>query len=112
MKAGKMLKQVQHGEDGGDTMPMKNPVHPGILIKDNIDTLGISVTEFAFKLGVSRQILSRIINQKAGISVEMALKLGKAFKTTPEFWINMQIQYDLAQAKRNVNLDKVQVVNG
>ncbi|OGI01166.1 MAG: addiction module antidote protein, HigA family [Candidatus Melainabacteria bacterium GWF2_37_15] len=93
-------------------MPMKNPVHPGILIKDNIDTLGISVTEFAFKLGVSRQILSRIINQKAGISVEMALKLGKAFKTTPEFWINMQIQYDLAQAKRNVNLDKVQVVNG
>lgn len=93
-------------------MSMKNPVHPGILIKDNIDTLGISITEFAFKLGLSGQIVSRIINQKAGISVEMALKLGKAFKTTPEFWINMQIQYDLAQAKRNVNLDKVQVVNG
>ena len=93
-------------------MSMKNPVHPGILIKDNIETLGISVTEFAFKLGVSRQIVSRIINQKAGISTEMALKLGKAFNTTPEFWINMQTQYDLAQARKTIKLDNVQVMYG
>lgn len=93
-------------------MSMKNPVHPGILIKDNIETLGISVTEFAFKLGVSRQIVSRIINQKAGISTEMALKLAKAFNTAPEFWINMQVQYDLAQARKTANLDNVQIMHG
>jgi len=93
-------------------MQMKNPVHPGILIKNNIDALEISITEFAFKLGISRQIVSRIINQKAGISTEMALKLAKAFKTTPEFWLNMQTQYDLAQARKTANLDNVQVING
>ena len=93
-------------------MSMKNPVHPGILIKDNIETLGLSVTEFALKLGVSRQIISRIINQKAGISVEMALKLAKAFNTTPEFWLNMQQKYDLAQARQTVNVDTVQKMYG
>ena len=91
-------------------MPMKKPAHPGILIKDNIDTLGISVTEFAFKLGVSRQIVSKIINRRAGISTEMALKLGKAFSTSPDVWLGMQIQYDLAQAKQKTNLDNVQVM--
>jgi len=93
-------------------MSMKNPVHPGILIKDNIETLGLSVTEFALKLGVSRQIISRIINQKAGVSVEMALKLAKAFNTTPEFWLNMQQKYDLAQARQTVNVDKIQKMYG
>jgi addiction module HigA family antidote len=93
-------------------MSMKNPVHPGILIKDNIETLGLSVTEFALKLGVSRQIISRIINQKAGVSVEMALKLAKAFNTTPEFWLNMQQKYDLAQARQTVNVDKIQKMHG
>ncbi len=93
-------------------MPMKNPVHPGILLKDNIETLNMSVTEFAFKLGVSRQIVSRIINQRTGISVEMALKLSKAFNTSPELWINMQTAYDLAQAKKTTNLDNIQAMYG
>lgn len=93
-------------------MAMKNPVHPGVLLKDNIEMLNISVTEFAFKIGVSRQIISKIINLKAGISVEMALKLSKAFSTTPEFWINMQVAYDLAQAKRTANLDNIQAMHG
>lgn len=93
-------------------MPMKNPVHPGTLLKDNIETLNMSVTEFSFKLGVSRQIVSKIINLRAGISVEMALKLGKAFNTSPEFWINMQTAYDLAQAKKVAKLDNIQVMYG
>jgi antitoxin HigA-1 len=93
-------------------MEMKNPVHPGILLKDNIDTLGISVTEFAFKLGLSRQSVSRIINQKVGISTEMALKLAKAFNTTPELWLNMQQKYDLAQAKLTTNVDNIQQIYG
>lgn len=91
-------------------MHMKNPVHPGILIKDNIDCLNISVAELALKLGVTRQILFRIIKGQAGISVEMALKLSKAFNTSPEFWMNMQAQYDLAQAINRVNLDNIQVL--
>jgi addiction module HigA family antidote len=91
-------------------MSMKNPVHPGVLLKDNIVTLGISVTEFAFKLGISRQIVSKIINKRAGISVEMALKLAKAFSTTPEFWINMQTQYDLAQARKTTDVNNIQVM--
>ncbi len=91
-------------------MSMKNPVHPGVLLKDNIETLGISVTEFAFKLGISRQIVSKIINKRAGISVEMALKLAKAFSTTPEFWINMQTQYDLAQARKTTDVNNIQVM--
>ena len=93
-------------------MSMKNPVHPGVLIKEDIEALNISVAELALKLGVSRQIMFRIIKGETGISVEMALKLGKAFNTTPEFWLNMQTQYDLAQARKTANLDNVQVVNG
>ncbi len=94
-------------------MQMKNPPHPGRILKEDcIEPLGISVTEAALKLGISRVTLSEIINGRAGISPEMALKLGKAFNTTPEFWLNMQSQYDLAQARKTANLDNVQVMNG
>lgn len=92
-------------------MEMKNPSHPGLLIKDNIDTLEITITQAALKLGISRQSLSEIINGKTGITPSMALKLAKAFGTTPEFWLNMQQKYDLAQARKTVNLDDVQVMN-
>lgn len=91
---------------------MKNPCHPGLLLKDNLDTLGISITEAALKLGIARQTLSEIINKKAGISSLMALKLGKAFNTTPEFWLNMQQKYDLAKTKKTANLDNVQKMYG
>jgi len=94
-------------------MQMKTPPHPGRILKEDcIEPLGISVTEAALKLGISRVTLSEIINGRAGISPEMALKLGKAFNTTPEFWLNMQSQYDLAQARKTANLDNVQVMNG
>lgn len=94
-------------------MRMKNPPHPGrILNEDCIKPLGLSITESALKLGISRTTLSEIVNGRAGISPEMALKLGKAFNTTPEFWVNMQSQYDLAQARKTANLDNVQIMNG
>ncbi len=92
---------------------MKNPPHPGRILKQEcIDPIGLTITEAALKLGISRQTLSEVINGKAGISPLMALKLGKAFNTTPEFWINMQSQYDLAQARKTANLDDVQVMAG
>ncbi len=81
-------------------MPMKNPPHPGLSVRINcLEPLGLSVTEGAKVLGVSRQALSRLINGQAGISPEMAIRLSKAFGTTPDIWIRMQASYDIAQAK-------------
>lgn len=83
-------------------MPMKNPVHPGRIVKhDCLEPLGLSVTAAAKVLGVSRQALNNIVNEKAGISPEMALRLFKAFGGTPESWLLMQVNYDLAEARRH-----------
>jgi addiction module HigA family antidote len=80
-------------------MPMKNPVHPGRLVRfDCLEPLGLSVTEAAKVLGVTRQALNNVVNEKAGISPEMAIRLSKAFGSTPETWVRMQGAWDLAQA--------------
>lgn len=79
-------------------MPMKNPPHPGLSIKlDCLEPLGLTVTEGARVLGVTRQTLSNVINGKAGISAEMAIRLSQAFGGTPDVWLRMQTAYDLAQ---------------
>jgi addiction module HigA family antidote len=78
-------------------MQMKNPVHPGELVRANLDELGLNVTDAAKALGVTRPTLSKIINGKASISLEMALRLSKAFGGTPDIWLKMQLAYDLAQ---------------
>jgi antitoxin HigA-1 len=75
---------------------MHAPVHPGEIVKDAlIDGAGLSVTEAADRLGVSRTTLSRLLNGHAGISPEMALRLSKFFNTSIEMWINLQSQYDI-----------------
>ena len=85
-------------------MPMKNPPHPGLSIRDAyLEPLGLSVTQAAAKLGVTRAALSRIINGRAGISAEMALRLAKAFGGAAETWLKLQMAYDLAQAQRHVS---------
>ena len=82
-------------------MNMHNPPHPGEIIRDLcLEPLGISVTDAAAALGVSRKTLSSILNGRAGISPEMALRLSKAFNTSPESWLNQQVQYDLWHAKK------------
>jgi addiction module HigA family antidote len=94
-------------------MEMYNPCHPGeILREEYLKPLGLSVTEAALKLGITRKTLSAIINERSGISPAMALKLAKAFNTTPELWIDMQSQYDLWQAKQVTNVDNVKVMYG
>ena len=86
--------------------PMKNPPHPGRLVRDEcLEPLGLSVTEAARVLGVSRQALNNLVNEKAGISAEMAVRLAKAFGSTPETWLRMQVAYDLA----NVRASKIDV---
>ena len=81
-------------------MAMKNPVHPGAIVREDcLKPLALSITEGAKKLGVGRQTLSNLVNEKAAISIEMAYRLSKAFGATPETWLGMQLAFDLAQSR-------------
>ena len=83
-------------------MPMKNPPHPGKAVRVAcLEPLGLSVTQAAKALGITRQSLSNLINCKTGISPQMAIRLSKAFGSTPDTWIKMQAAYDLAQALKH-----------
>jgi addiction module HigA family antidote len=82
-------------------MQMHNPPHPGeILWSLCLEPLGLTVTDAAKALGVSRKTLSAILNGRAGISPEMAVRLSIAFNTTAESWLNQQVQHDLWQAEK------------
>ena len=79
---------------------MYNPPHPGGVVRRQcLEPLGLSVTRAAQGLGVTRQALSDLVNEKAGVSVEMAIRLSKAFGSSPETWLGMQMAYDLWQAQ-------------
>jgi antitoxin HigA-1 len=83
-------------------MPMHNPPHPGEIIKSLcLEPLGLSVTEAAKALGVSRKTLSAVLNGRGGISPEMAVRLSIAFGTSAESWLNQQTQYDLWHAEQH-----------
>jgi addiction module HigA family antidote len=80
---------------------MYNPPHPGEVLRELcLEPLGLSVTEAASALGVARKTLSAILNGRSGISPEMAIRLGRAFDTSPESWLNHQVQYDLWEAEQ------------
>lgn len=82
-------------------MTMKEPPHPGLSVRfDCLEPLGLTVTEGAKALGVSRQTLNNLVNGKAGVSPEMAIRLDKAFGGTAETWLALQIAFDLAQARK------------
>lgn len=84
------------------TMRMHNPPHPGAIIKTLcLEPLSVSVTRAAQALGVSRKTLSSILNGRAGISPEMAVRLSIAFGTSAESWLNQQTQYDLWHAEQH-----------
>ena len=92
-------------------MKMLNPQRPGEILNDlYLPDYKLTVTAFALKIGVSRTTASELVNCKNGITAEMALKLAKAFGTSPELWLNMQQEYDLWQARQRVNLDNVEVI--
>ncbi|MBW1707224.1 MAG: HigA family addiction module antidote protein [Deltaproteobacteria bacterium] len=83
-------------------MQMHNPPHPGEILKTLcLEPLGLSVTEAAKALGVSRKTLSNILKGRSSISPEMAVRLSIAFDTTAESWMNQQTQYDLWQAEQH-----------
>lgn len=90
-------------------MKMHNPPHPGEVLRELcIEPLGLSVTRAAEGLGVSRKTLSAILNGRAGISPEMAIRLSKAFGTSAESWLNQQAQYDLWVAEKSLGRIKVE----
>lgn len=83
-------------------MTMKNPPHPGgVVLRQCIKPLGLSITDAATALGVTRNTLSELVNEKRGISPEMAVRLAKVFGGTEQGWIVQQAQYDLAQVRRD-----------
>ena len=92
-------------------MPMKNPVHPGRIVRhDCLEPLKLSVTAAAKILGVTRQALNNVVNGKSGISPEMAVRLSIAFDTTAESWLNQQTQFDLwhaEQGRKKLNVTRL-----
>ncbi len=92
-------------------MAMKNPVHPGALVREDcLKPLGLSVTEGAKRLGVGRRTLSNLINEKAAVSIEMAYRLSKAFGSTPETWLRMQMAFDLSRSRdleRRIKVERI-----
>ena len=90
-------------------MPMHNPPHPGEIVRHEcLEPLGLTVTRAANGLGVTRQALSDLVNGKAGVSVEMAIRLSKAFGSTPRTWLGMQTAYDLWHARERAERIEVE----
>ena len=86
-------------------MRMHNPPHPGEIIRELcVEPLGLTVTEAAKALKVTRKTLSTLLNGRAGISPEMALRLYRVFGRTPEGWMRLQIQFDLWKAKKSLDV--------
>ena len=96
-------------------MHMFDPAHPGELIRETLEGLKeetgnkLTVGQVATGLGTTRKTLSAIINGRQGVSPEMALRLSKAFNTTAEFWMHAQENYDLAQARKKVDVKMITV---
>jgi len=88
-------------------MEMKNPVHPGELVGDSLDELGMSIVEAARGLGITRQQLHNIIAGRSAITPEMAVRLEKALGSTADTWLRMQMNYDLAQIRKRPSAIKV-----
>ena len=86
---------------------MKNPPHPGLGIRDELEALSLSVAEAAAGLGVTRQQLHRVISGKSSITPEMAMRLQKAIGGSAEMWLRLQMNYDLAQIQQRASSIKV-----
>jgi len=93
-------------------MAMKPPVHPGAIVREDcLKPLGLTVTEGAKRLGVGRQALSNLVNEKAAVSIEMAYRLSKAFGSTAETWLGMQVAYDLSRSRdleQKINVKRIE----
>ncbi len=90
-------------------MSMRNPPHPGGIVKRQcLDPLGLTVTRAAQGLGVTKPALSELVNERTGISIDMAIRLAKAFGSEPETWLGMQTAHDLWKAHNRLREIKVE----
>ena len=90
---------------------MKDPVHPGRILKDALDELKISIVEAAEAIGVTRQQLHNVIAGRSAVTPEMALRLEKALGSTADTWLRMQMNYDLAQIRERASSIHVRRLN-
>ena len=88
-------------------LQMKNPAHPGELIGDSLDELGVSISDAAKAIGITRQQLHNLIAGRSGIMPEMAVRLEKALGSTADAWLRMQMNYDLARIRQRASTIKV-----
>lgn len=89
-------------------MEMKNPPHPGEILNElYIKENGLSISKTATTIGISRQSLSELVNGRNGITAQTALRLAKAFNTSPRYWMNLQTVYDLNKAEKTLNLEEI-----
>ena len=92
-------------------MTKQDPTHPGSVIKQTcLAPLDLTVTDAADALGVTRKTFSELVNGHSGVSIHMALRLSRAFGTTPEYWLNLQQTYDLERARKWTRLEGVKVL--
>lgn len=84
-------------------MAMKEPVHPGRIVRGAIEDLGLTVTAAALALHITRPTLSSLLNGRSGVSSEMAVRLSKTIGSTPGFWMRLQLNYDLAQIEQRAD---------
>lgn len=90
-------------------MSISNPPHPGEILNElYLKENGLSISKTATNIGMSRQSLSELVNGKNGITAQTALRLAKAFNTSPRYWLNLQNAYDLNKAEKSINLDEVE----
>lgn len=90
---------------------MYKPPHPGeVLFNLYIEGAGISISHLARHIGVDRKTVSRIVNGRTHITTEMAIRLSKAFDTTPQMWLNMQNQHDLWNASKDITIPKIEFI--
>jgi addiction module HigA family antidote len=87
-------------------------VHPGLIVKDNIDALGITIDAFAEHIGVSRQTVHAIISGRSSVTAEMAVRLGRAFNTSARLWLNLQGNHDVWEPERSASLARIRPCKG
>lgn len=91
-------------------MSMHNPPHPGEILKElYLKPMHLTIAEVAIGIGVTRKALSELVNKKYGVSIDMAIRLSKAFSTSPESWLNLQQQYDLWKTRKTHKFPHIKV---
>jgi addiction module HigA family antidote len=92
--------------------PGFRPVHPGRILKRNIEALGLTVEAFAEHIGTTRQTVHAIVSGRSSVREEMAVRLARAFKTTPQFWLNLQMNHTVWEIERQQSLKRIRPLRG